>query len=91
MHRKPCRSRCNETVEPEPSGFRESKDEGREATAVADPAGATLLMMAWKPGRRGPLPRGASPEEIQAAFPEWTPIDDEAMVFSGRVAEPAMA
>ena len=54
------------------------KGEGREATAVADP-GATLLMMAWKPGRRGPLPRGASPEEIQAAFPEWTLIDDEAI------------
>lgn len=54
------------------------KDEGREATAVAD-SGATLLMMAWKPGRRGPLPRGASPEEIQAAFPEWALIDDAAM------------
>jgi SAM-dependent methyltransferase len=54
------------------------RDEGREATAVADP-GATLLIMAWEPGRRGPLPRGASPEEIQAAFPEWTLIDDEAM------------
>lgn len=54
------------------------QDEGREATAVADP-GATLLMMAWKPGRRGPLPRGASPEEIQGAFPEWTLIDGKAM------------
>jgi SAM-dependent methyltransferase len=54
------------------------KDEGREATAVADP-GATLLLMAWKPGRRGPLPRGASPEEIQAAFPGWTLVEDEAM------------
>ena len=36
-------------------------------------------MMAWKPGRRGPLPRGASPEQIQAAFPEWKLVDDEAM------------
>jgi SAM-dependent methyltransferase len=54
------------------------KDEGREATAAATP-GATLLLMAWTPGRRGPLPRGASREDIQAAFPEWTPIDDEAM------------
>ena len=51
------------------------KEEGREATAHAE-AEATLLMLAWKPGRRGPLPRGASPEEIQAAFPEWTLIDD---------------
>lgn len=54
------------------------KEEGREATAVAAPD-ATLLMMAWKPGGRGPLPRGASPEEIQAAFPEWKLIDDRAM------------
>jgi SAM-dependent methyltransferase len=54
------------------------KAEGREATAAAAP-GATLLMMAWKPGRRGPLPRGASPEEIQAAFTEWELVDDAAM------------
>ena len=52
--------------------------EGREATAVAAP-GATLLLMSWKPGRRGPLPRGASREDIQAALPEWSAIDDEAM------------
>jgi SAM-dependent methyltransferase len=58
--------------------------EGREATAVAAP-GATLLVMAWKPGRRGPLPRGAGPDEIQAAFPEWKLIDDEAMDLPGRV------
>jgi SAM-dependent methyltransferase len=52
--------------------------EGREATAAAAP-GATLLMMAWKPGRRGPLPRGASAEEIQAAFTDWRLIDEMAM------------
>jgi SAM-dependent methyltransferase len=52
--------------------------EGREATAAAVPD-ATLLLMAWTPGRRGPLPRGASPEEIQAAFAEWRLIDDVAM------------
>ncbi|MGI8461210.1 MAG: class I SAM-dependent methyltransferase [Solirubrobacterales bacterium] len=54
------------------------RDEGREATALAAP-GATLLLMAWRPGRRGPLPRGVSPEEIQSAFPEWKLIDDVAM------------
>jgi SAM-dependent methyltransferase len=54
------------------------RNEGRQATAVAAP-GATLLMMAWKPGRRGPLPRGASPEQILAAFPDWEHVDDEAM------------
>ena len=56
-------------------------DEGREATAAAVP-GATLLLMAWAPGRRGPLPRGASREDIDAAFPEWTVIDEEAMNVS---------
>lgn len=52
--------------------------EGREATAAAAPD-AALLLLAWKPGRRGPLPRGASPEEIQAAFPDWHLVDDVAM------------
>lgn len=54
------------------------KAEAREATAAAAP-GATLLVLAWKPGRRGPLPRGASPEDIQAAFTEWKLIDDVEM------------
>ncbi|MFI5025308.1 MAG: class I SAM-dependent methyltransferase [Solirubrobacterales bacterium] len=53
-------------------------EEGRGATAAAAP-GATLLIMSWKPGRRGPLPRGAGPEDIQAAFSEWTLVDDEPM------------
>ena len=59
------------------------EQEGREATAVAAP-GATLLIMAWKPGRRGPLPRGASPEQIQAAFDEWTLVDGEPMQLPRR-------
>ena len=50
------------------------KAEGRQATAAAG-RDATLWLLAWKPGRRGPLPRGASSEEIQAAFPEWKLID----------------
>ena len=53
-------------------------EEGRAATAAAAP-GATLLIMTWKPASRGPLPRGAGPEDIQAAFPEWSLVDDEAM------------
>src|SRR5215217_8176423 len=52
--------------------------EGRAATAAAA-GGATLLLMAWAPGRRGPLPRGASREDIETAFPEWRVIDEEAM------------
>jgi SAM-dependent methyltransferase len=49
---------------------------GREVTAVAAP-GATLLMMAWARGRRGPLPRGASRSDIEAAYSEWTVIDEQ--------------
>jgi SAM-dependent methyltransferase len=54
---------------------------GREVGAVA--AGdATLLMMAWKPGKRGPLPRGASQEEIETAYPDWEIVDQEPMDVS---------
>jgi len=37
-------------------------------SAVAAPE-ATLLMLAFPPGRRGPLPRGVTPAEIEAAYP----------------------
>jgi SAM-dependent methyltransferase len=50
---------------------------GREVTALAEPA-ATLLMLVWKPGRRGPLPPGASRADIELAFPDWTVIDEDA-------------
>jgi SAM-dependent methyltransferase len=49
---------------------------GREVTAIAAP-GATLLTTAWAPGRRGPLPRGASRADIEAAYPDWTVVDEE--------------
>jgi SAM-dependent methyltransferase len=55
---------------------------GRGVTAVAAP-GATLLMVAWAPGRRGPLPRGASRGDIEAAYPEWRVIDEERVDISG--------
>jgi SAM-dependent methyltransferase len=54
---------------------------GREVSAVAAP-GATLLMMAWAPGRRGPLPRGAGRSDIEAAYPEWEIVDEEAFDLS---------
>jgi SAM-dependent methyltransferase len=44
---------------------------GREVSAIAD-SDATVLMLAWSPKRRGPLPRGASRSAIEAAFPGWT-------------------
>jgi SAM-dependent methyltransferase len=64
----------------------------REASAVAAP-GATLLMIAWAPGQRGPLPRGASRTDIEAAFTGWTviaddPISASALPRSLRSAEP---
>jgi len=50
---------------------------GREVRAVAAPD-ATLLMLTWAPASRGPLPHGASRSDIEAAFPKWQVIDEEA-------------
>jgi methyltransferase family protein len=47
---------------------------GREITAVADPD-ATLLLDVFAPGRRGPLPRGATRGDVETAFPAWRIID----------------
>jgi SAM-dependent methyltransferase len=55
---------------------------GREVTAVAAP-GATLLMVAWARGRRGPLPRGASRADIRAAYPAWEIVDEEPIDIAG--------
>jgi SAM-dependent methyltransferase len=55
---------------------------GREVGAVAAP-GATMLLLAWIPGRRGPLPRGMSRDEVGAVFPEWTVTDDVVADVSG--------
>jgi SAM-dependent methyltransferase len=49
---------------------------GREVTSVVT-ADATLLMLAFQPGRRGPLPRGASAEQVETAFPLWHIVDDQ--------------
>ena len=55
---------------------------GREVSAVAA-SEATLLMVAWARRRRGPLPRGASRGDIEAAYPDWTVIDEQAFDISG--------
>ncbi len=52
------------------------------ASAVAVP-GATLLMFAFGPGRRGPLPRGASREDVVDSFAGWDLVDDEAADTTG--------
>ena len=49
----------------------------REVTAVTT-KDATLLMYAFSPGSRGPLPRGISREEIENAYAEWMITDEEA-------------
>jgi hypothetical protein len=49
---------------------------GREVSAVADDD-ATFLMLTWAPGRRWPLARGASRQDIEAASPGWTVIDED--------------
>jgi SAM-dependent methyltransferase len=49
---------------------------GRELSALAAP-GATLLLVSFAPGFRGPLPRGASREDVQRAFPHWHIVDAE--------------
>ena len=54
----------------------------REVSAVAS-ADATVLMAAWTPGRRGPLPRGASRADIEAAYAGWKVTDEEAADVSG--------
>jgi len=43
---------------------------GREVSAVAAPD-ATVILDCFAPRRRGPLPRGASRDDVQRAFPDW--------------------
>jgi SAM-dependent methyltransferase len=54
----------------------------REVAAVAA-EDATVLMYAFSPGRRGPLPRGISREEIEQAYDEWTITREEAFDLTG--------
>jgi SAM-dependent methyltransferase len=53
---------------------------GREVSAIADPD-ATVLLIAWPPRRRGPLPGGVSRGEIEGAFAGWEVTDVEPSHF----------
>ena len=55
---------------------------GREVSTVAA-ADASLVMYAFAPGRRWSLPHGASRRDIEAAYPGWKVIDEEAFDVSG--------
>ncbi len=49
---------------------------GREIDAIAADD-ATVILDVFAPGRRGPLPRGATRSEVEAAFPGWRITDVE--------------
>lgn len=49
---------------------------GREVDLVAAPD-ATVLIDAFAPRRRGPLPRGCTRREVEAAFPDWRVVAEE--------------
>jgi SAM-dependent methyltransferase len=49
---------------------------GAEVSAVATDD-ATVLLLAWNPRRRGPLPHGASLADIETAFPDWKVSDED--------------
>lgn len=55
---------------------------GREIDAVAD-EDARVLLLAWSPGRRGPLPRGMSRADVEEAFAGWTITDEEPFDATG--------
>ena len=49
---------------------------GREVTAITTDD-ASVLLDVFGPRRRGPLPRGASRGDVEAAFPDWAITDVE--------------
>ena len=51
-------------------------------TTLAAPD-ATVLLLAFLPGRRGPLPRGASREDVERAFAGWETVDETLADVSG--------
>jgi SAM-dependent methyltransferase len=55
---------------------------GREVSRVTDPD-ATMLMLAFAPGRHGPLPRGAGADDVRRALPGWRLVDEEPAATDG--------
>lgn len=48
---------------------------GGKVTVVTDP-NATMLLLCFAPGGRGPLPRGADGTDLARAFPGWSVSDE---------------
>ena len=58
---------------------------GREVNAAASPD-ATMLILVWARARRGPLPPGATRDDLTAAFPGWHIVDEH--VYEGGLPRP---
>ncbi len=48
---------------------------GRGVNAVAGPDAEMLILM-WRRAHRGPLPPGASRDDLTRSFPSWTIVDE---------------
>ena len=59
---------------------RRAVGEGVSALAADD---AAILLLAWAPGRRGPLPRGLSRRDVEEAFAGWKVTDEEPFDVTG--------
>jgi SAM-dependent methyltransferase len=55
---------------------------GREVSALTTDD-AAILMLAWAPGRRGPLPGGLSRRDLEEAFRGWRVVDEQPFDVSG--------
>jgi len=65
-------------------GFKDGqrRDYAKGASAVST-SGSSLLIFAFGPGRRGPLPRGVAKDELVATFSDWELSEDEAAETAG--------
>lgn len=59
---------------------RQAVARGLDAVTAPD---ASMLLVAWMPGRRGPLPRGMSRHDIESDFPTWRIAGEEPFDATG--------
>lgn len=55
---------------------------GEQINAVTAPD-ATMILLAFAPGGRGPLPRGADRADVLAAFTGWSVVDEQPAETAG--------